>query len=138
MSKIEPQMQKYMTTAPYTIEASKSVYEAEKMMLDYKIRHLPVMKDGQLFGILSDRDIKVAMGFFDSDSKLIKVGDICKEKPFVVEPDAKMHEVLDEMASQHYGSAVVVQNHKLVGIFTTVDACRAFSQVLQQRFHEGH
>ncbi len=137
MSKIEPQIQKYMTTAPYTIDASKSVRDAEKMMADLRIRHLPVMKDNQLFGILSERDIKLALGFFDSDSSLIKIGEVCKEQPFIVEPDAKMHEVLDEMALHHYGSAVVVQNHKLVGIFTTVDACRAFSKILQQRFHEG-
>lgn len=137
MSKVEPVIQKYMTTVPYSIDSSQSVRAAEQMMSDKKIRHLPVMQGDQLFGILSDRDIKLAMAFFEADSKLVKVADICKEKPFVVEPDAKLHEVLDEMAEHHYGSALVVQNHKLVGIFTTVDACMGFSKVLQQRFHEG-
>lgn len=137
MSKAEPLIQKYMTTAPFSIDSAKTVKEAEQMMSEKKIRHLPVMQNGQLFGILSDRDIKMAMAFFEADSKLVKVADICKEKPFVVEPDAKLHEVLDEMAEHHYGSALVVQNHKLVGIFTTVDACMGFSKVLQQRFHEG-
>lgn len=137
MSKAEPLIQKYMTPAPHSVDAGKSVKEAEQMMSNLKIRHLPVMKDGQLFGILSDRDIKLAMAFFDAESALVKVIDICKEKPYIVDPDAKMHEVLDEMASKHYGSALVVQNHKLVGIFTTMDACSGFSKVLQQRFHEG-
>jgi len=137
MSKAEPLIQKYMTSTPYSIDASQSVKEAEQMMSDHKIRHLPVMNGEQLFGILSDRDIKMAMAFFDADSKLVKVADICKEKPFVVEPEAKLHEVLDEMAAHCYGSALVVQNHKLVGIFTTVDACLGFSKILQQRFHES-
>lgn len=137
MSKAEPLIQKYMTPAPHSVDAGKTVKEAEEMMSQLKIRHLPVMKDGQLFGILSERDIRLAMAFFEADSALVKVIDICKEKPYVVSPEAKMHEVLDEMASKHYGSALVVQNHKLVGIFTTVDACSGFSKVLQQRFHEG-
>ncbi len=137
MSKAEPLIQKYMTSAPHSVDAGKTVKEAEQMMSDLKIRHLPVMKDGALFGILSDRDLKMAMAFFDVDSKLVKVADICKEQPFIVSPDALLHEVLDDMATHHYGSALVVQNHKLVGIFTTVDACRGFSKILQQRFHEG-
>lgn len=137
MSKAEPLIQKYMTPAPHSIEASQPVKDAEKKMSELKIRHLPVMKDGELFGILSDRDIKLAMAFFDVDSNLVKIADICKEKPFVVEPTAKLHEVLDEMAERQYGSALVVQNKKLVGIFTTVDACMGFSKVLQQRFHES-
>lgn len=137
MSKSEPRIQKYMTPAPYSIEASQVVDEAESMMSKHGIRHLPVMNNGELFGILSDRDIKMAMSFVDANSKLVKVADICKEKPFCVDPEALLHEVLDEMAEHHYGSALVVQNHKLVGIFTTVDACIGFSKVLQQRFHEG-
>lgn len=137
MSKPEPTIQKFMTTSPLSIDAGDNIKIAEQLMLDKKIRHLPVMKDGRLFGILSDRDIKVALSLFDSDERLITAADICKEVPYVVEPEAKMHEVLEEMAGHAYGSALVVQNHKLVGIFTTVDACRAFSKVLQQRFHEA-
>lgn len=136
MSKAEPTIQKFMTTAPHSIEASRSVYDAEKMMIDLAIRHLPVMKDGVLFGLVSDRDLKLAMTFLEADSKLVKVADVCQEKPYVVEPDTKLHEVLDEMAAHHYGSALVVQNHKLVGILTSVDVCRAISTILRQRFHE--
>jgi acetoin utilization protein AcuB len=37
------------------------------------------------------------------------------------------------MAEHKYGCAVVMQNDKLVGIFTTVDACRAFAEMLNGR-----
>ncbi|HTL47509.1 MAG TPA: CBS domain-containing protein [Verrucomicrobiae bacterium] len=136
MSKEEPIIQKYMSCEPKTLEAGESVEAAEALMQKLKIRHLPVMKDGVLYGIVSDRDVKMALGLVGSSPQLLKLADICHEKPYQVPPDAKLHEVLDEMAGQHYGSALVVQNKKLVGIFTAIDACRAFSKVLQQRFHE--
>jgi acetoin utilization protein AcuB len=37
------------------------------------------------------------------------------------------------MAANKYGSAVIMQNHKVVGIFTTVDACEALAQLLRTR-----
>ena len=136
MSKAEPTIQKYMTCDPQSIDAGKTLEDADKTMKNLKVRHLPVMKEGKLFGIISDRDLKMASGIVGSNPTLVRVADICHEEPYQVSPDHKLHEVLDEMASHHYGSALVVQNEKLVGIFTTIDACRAFSTILQQRFHE--
>ncbi len=41
--------------------------------------------------------------------------------------------VVREMAQHKYGSAVIMQNHKVVGIFTTVDVCKAFAELLHTR-----
>ncbi len=135
MSKAEPIIQKYMTSSPQTIEAYKPVTEAKNLMEELGIRHLPVMHQEELFGVLSDRDIKAALSIMDTNPELICVKDLCHEKPYHVIPETPLHEVLDEMAKHHYGSALVVQNSKLVGIFTTIDACNGFSEILQQRFH---
>lgn len=136
MSKTEPTIQKFMTTQPESIDGEQTVESAVKLMAEKNIRHLPVMKEGAIFGIVSDRDIKTATALVGSDEKNMPVKSICHEHPYQVEPDTKLHEVADEMAVHHYGCAIVVQNHKLVGIFTTVDACRAISTILEQRFHE--
>lgn len=135
MTKSEPTVREYMSFEPYTIDAGQSLDSAEDLMRQKGIRHLPVTAKGELIGVISDRDVKMALGIVGSDPQLVKVIDICRDKPFKVSPDAKLHGVLDEMASKLYGSALVVQNEKLVGIFTTVDVCRAFSEILQQRFH---
>jgi acetoin utilization protein AcuB len=37
------------------------------------------------------------------------------------------------MAEHKYGCVVVMQNEKVVGIFTTVDVCRAFAEMLHGR-----
>ena len=135
MSKAEPTIQKYMATAPFSVEAKESLKTAADLMAKQQIRHLPVTNKGALVGLVSDRDIKFALGFSKIDPKTLPVIDICHEDPYKVEPDAPLSEVATVMAEKHYGSALVVQNGKLVGIFTTVDACRALNDILQMRFH---
>lgn len=124
-----------MTTQPFTVEASATLKDAEDLMAKHQIRHLPVVKGQKVVGIVSDRDIKLACGIEGVDSAKLLVIDISSEKPYIVEPDAPLSQVADTMASKHYGSAIVMQNQKLVGIFTTVDACRALTQVIETRFH---
>lgn len=135
MSKAEPTVQKYMTYQPDSIQAKATLKEAIDQMEKLKVRHLPVMEGEKVTGLISDRDIKLATSFVEADSALIKVKDICHEHPYQVEPTASLKDVASEMASKRYGSALVVQNGHLVGIFTTVDVCRALHDVIEQRFH---
>ena len=135
MSKAEPQIQKFMTCQPHAIEASESVEVAAKMLVDLQIRHLPVMAGDKIVGVLSDRDIKTAMSLISANPVKLSVRDICHEHAYEVSPTALLHDVVLEMASKKIGSAIVVQNGKLVGIFTTVDVCRALASILDQRFH---
>ena len=131
MSKSEPTVQKYMTTQPVSIGVEETLEAARKLLSKFSIRHLPATKDGKLVGIVSEREINLACGIDSIDPRQLLVADICSEKPYIVEPDTPLREVAKVMASQHYGSAIVVQNGKLVGIFTTVDACRALAQTIQ-------
>lgn len=135
MSKAEPTIQKFMTYVPHAIDSSKTVQDAQNMMSRYNIRHLPVMRGKEIAGVVSDRDIKMALGLVSSSPNFVIVDDICHEQPYKVSPDAKLHEVAAEMASKRYGSVLVVQNGNLVGIFTTVDACKALCAVLETRYH---
>ncbi|OGW77788.1 MAG: hypothetical protein A2Z83_04275 [Omnitrophica bacterium GWA2_52_8] len=122
-------IQKYMTHQPHTIDAGQSIEAAEDMMTRFQIHHLPVTKDGKLFGILSDRDLKVTVGL---SPQSLRLADVCREQPYQVPPNTPLSQVLDEMALNHFGSALVVKDGKLIGIFTTIDACRTLSSLLKQ------
>ena len=135
MSKALPKISKYMTTTPLAINSESTVYEALQVMEKEKIRHLPVMKNQKVLGIISDRDIKSIFAFAGANPKIIKVGDICSDYPYMTQPDALINEVATEMAAKKFGSALVLDNGKLVGIFTATDACQALSDICQQRFH---
>ena len=133
MSKGIPQIQKYMTTGPHSIAPDLFLSDAQHIMWNNRIRHLPVVEDGKLVGLLSDRDIKLIESLKDVDPSTVLVSDAMSEDVFTVSPTSMLDDVSREMASHKYGSAVVMQNGKVVGMFTTTDALQALADLLHTR-----
>ncbi|MES2800962.1 MAG: CBS domain-containing protein [Bdellovibrionota bacterium] len=128
-----PKVQKYMSYVPKSIGHDQTIANASEILRKLHIRHLPVLKSGKIVGVLSDRDIKFILGFKDVDPKTMTVEDAYTPDPYCTAPDTPLNEVLAEMAEKKYGCALVVDNEKLVGIFTEVDAYKAFSELLLTR-----
>ncbi len=130
-----PTVSKYMTTTPQTIGTEQPITKADQIMREYHIRHLPVLHGGKLVGLISDRDIKLALTFKDSKAESTLVKDFYQEMPWRVSPSSLLNEVALEMAERKYGSVLVEDNNKLVGIFTATDGLRVLAEVLESRFH---
>jgi acetoin utilization protein AcuB len=113
-----------------------TIAEASQLMRASGIRHLPVVDGERLLGVISERDIQFVDAFPDVDPKKVTVSEAMTEKPYSVSPDLGLDEVVATMAEQKYGSAIVVQNGHVVGVFTTVDACRALSELLSTRLRK--
>lgn len=133
MSKSIPMIQKYMTTTPHSIGADQTLAHAHAVMREHKIRHLPVLVGGKLVGMVTDRDLRFIETLRDVDPGKVPVEDAMVTDVYSVSPETPVDEVVREMALHKYGSAVVMQNQKVVGIFTTVDVCNAFAELLQTR-----
>ncbi|MCB0308051.1 MAG: CBS domain-containing protein [Bdellovibrionales bacterium] len=133
MSKSIPSISKFMTPSPHSIGDDQTLAKAEAMMAEHGIRHLPVLKSGKLTGIVTDRDIKFLKGFKDVQPDQMKILEFSNPDVFTVEPHSSLDEVCDLMADKKFGCAVVMDNHKLVGIFTWIDALRAMSELLKTR-----
>ena len=71
--------------------------------------------------------------FKDVDAHRAKLSDFSVSEVFTVKPSAQLDEVCDIMAERKLGSAIVMDNEKLVGIFTWVDALKAMSELLHTR-----
>jgi acetoin utilization protein AcuB len=136
MSKAIPTIQKYMTTTPHSIGADETIEAASQLLRQHGVRHLPVLEGEQLLGVLTDRDIKFVEGFRDVDPTTLTVAEAMIEEPYSVSPATPLDEVTSTMAEKKYGCAIVVQNQRVVGIFTTVDACRALSELLVTRLRK--
>jgi len=106
---------------------------AHRMMREHHIRHLPVLRGAKIVGLVSDRDLNMVETLQDVDPRKVLVSEAMTQDPYLVSPDAALDEVVLSMAEKKYGSAVVIQHEKVVGIFTTVDACRAFADLLHTR-----
>ena len=133
MSKPIPKVQKYMTTSPHTVRPDMSLAEAAKIMREHNIRHLPVLSGGSLVGLVSIRDIHLIETLKDVDPNNVRVEDAMSQEVYVISPESQLDEVVDEMAAKKYGSAIVEQNGKVVGIFTVIDALLALSELLNTR-----
>jgi acetoin utilization protein AcuB len=133
MSKHMPTIAEYMTTSPHSIGVEQTLARARTMMQEHKIRHLPVLHGGKVVGLVSDRDVRFVESLKDTNPQIVRVSEAMTEDVYSVAPAAPLNEVAAEMASRKYGSAVVMEEGKVVGIFTTVDACRAVAMLLESR-----
>ena len=131
-----PQVMSVMTPFPYSIAIEESVRTARDMMERHAIRHLPVKDQGTLVGVISERDVSLAMGtgvHFPS-AQALRVREVYLPQAYVVDVGERLDCVLLHMAQQHIGSALVVKEGRLAGIFTMTDACRLLGQLLRDRF----
>lgn len=119
-----------MTAAPHTIGVDQTMAHAHEVMRKFRIRHLPVLSAERLVGVLSDGDLHLVETLRDVDPEKVKVEEAMTDQVYTVHPDAPLDEVVKEMARHKYGSAVVMDNRKVVGVFTTIDACQAFAEML--------
>ncbi len=133
MSKPIPAIQKYMTPSPHSIGRDQPLTVAHAMMHEHRIRHLPVLEGGALIGVLSERDVALLMSMEGVDAETTTVEDAMSSGVYTVSPEASLDEVAREMAEHRYGSAIVLSKEKVVGVFTTVDACRALAELLNGR-----
>ena len=128
-----------MTPFPHAVDTRAPLAEARLFMRRESIHHLPVMSDGELSGIITDRDIKLYLGpdFAYPSEDEVSVGEVCISDPYVVDLNTPLPPVLDEMSARHIGSAIVVRRGKLAGIFTAADACRAYAELLRELHPSG-
>lgn len=120
----------YMTFAPYTICAGQSMAEAHALMRTHKVRHLPVLRDGLLVGMVSVGDLHLLETLPDVEPLQVTVEEAMTRDPYVVSPDTPLAEVAREMSERKLGSAVVQDRGTVVvGVFTSVDGLRALADL---------
>jgi acetoin utilization protein AcuB len=129
-----------MTKDPLSVTVTESIGTADELMTENKIRQLPVLSNGTLVGIVTDRDVRS----FLSGSRLasaeerekalsVKVGEIMTSEPLTVAPDDELTEAVELLLEQKVGGVPVVDEAEgLVGIVTYVDVLRCFLNRLQE------
>jgi acetoin utilization protein AcuB len=127
-----PAISRYMTKQPWTIDRVASLAQAHALMREHHLRHLPVLDNGELIGIVSVGDLHLleTIGEFPLDE--VPVDEAMSPHPFVVTGDMPLDEVAEIMATKKYGSAIVMGREGVEGIFTSTDACRALASILQR------
>ncbi|NQU14901.1 MAG: CBS domain-containing protein [Desulfobacteraceae bacterium] len=124
----------WMSKTVITVDANDSMHEAMKLLKQHNIGMLPVMKRGELVGIVTDRDLKQASASDATTLEVhellflvskIKIKDIMTEDPITVPFDYTVEETAQLLLKNNI-SGVPVLNHEeeTVGVITKTDLFR--------------
>ena len=123
---------RYMTVCPETIDYDATLADAHALMTQRACRHLPVMRDGAIVGVLSDRDVAVVESLGRTPSDKIRVVEAMTPVPYAVPKDMPLGRVVREMQRNKYGCTLITDDAggPPIGIFTTTDALHALHALL--------
>lgn len=124
-----------MTREVVAVGPETTAAEALALCRDMRIRHLPVVEDGLLIGVISDRDLRSAtpaLGDPDRAKALesIRVADEMVREVATARADDPVERTAWEMYERKIGCLPVTDGDDLVGIVTTSDVMEAFVQLL--------
>jgi acetoin utilization protein AcuB len=128
-------MQDWMKQKVLTLGPEASAFEALRLCRERRIRHIPVVKDKRLVGIISDRDLRDAsppLGDPErvSTMKEIRLEDVMTRKVITTHPEDTIVHAAREMYERKIESLPVVDEGKLLGIVTSSDVMRALIAVI--------
>ena len=130
---MSPTIERFMTRAPHTIGFEQTLAAAHRLMGTHRIRHLPVLDSGRLVGMVSQQDLHLIETLRNVDPNEVEVSEAMTPTPYTVTPRSSLRKVASEMAAHKYGSAVVMEKDRIVGVFTTIDALRALFTLLEEQ-----
>ena len=120
-----------MTANPIVINADDTLANAKAVMDDGRFRRLPVVEDGKLVGIVTERDVREHAGYFRST----RVNAAMRAPVITLTPYATVEDAARLMLKHKIGGLPIVDDGKVVGIVTTSDLLKAFLVVVQATSH---
>ena len=111
-----------MTKEPKTCTPDTTVAEAAHLMWEGDCGILPVVDDGELMGVVTDRDMYVALATRDALASQLRVGAVANRNVVTCEPDEDIHEALAKMKQARVRRLPVVGfGRTVVGILSMND-----------------
>ena len=107
----------------YRADAEQSVLDVALAMVERNIGAVPVLRDGLLVGVFSERDLMKRVVVEGRDAAATRIADVMTANPFTVEPDQDVCSCMALM--QHHGFRhlpIMGPHGKLLGVFSVRDA----------------
>lgn len=129
MNLSEITVQEFTSPSVITISIHDNIDTALELMQQNGIRHLPVMQNEKIVGVLSERDVLTHIG--KDWTRMLTAEDIMNPAILSAYENDLLGEVAFQLSSQKKGSAIILDaNDNLYGIFTTTDALNALVEIL--------
>lgn len=109
----------------FSVTSSSTVLEALKILSEKNIGALPVIDEGRLTGILSERDYARKIILKGKASHDTTVSEIMTENPITVSPDVKIETCMSIMSDKHIRHLPVVKDATVTGMISIGDVVTA-------------
>ncbi len=116
-----------MTRELVTLKETQNLAVADELLRLHRIRHLPVVREGKLVGLITHRDLLKAMALKcpDPAQQPLWAADIMNREVRTVRPDTSLREAVGVMLDNKFGCLpVVAEDGRLVGLLTEADLVR--------------
>jgi CBS domain-containing protein len=132
-------VRQFMTSPVTSLPSSARLLDAGLLLRAGRIRHIPIIDDGQLVGILSDRDVqrctpslltRVTADEYNAIFEDTPVARVMSRDPQHISPDAPLHKAAALLREQKLGCLPVVENGQVIGIITKDDMLAALVKLL--------
>lgn len=125
-------VEEFTTPDPVMVPDTASIEEMAELMEQHDVRHLPIVRDGGVVGVVSDRDLRLALGLSAERRNQVTARDIMAADPISVLADTPLDEVAFDMSERKIGSVLVYEESgDYLGIFTVTDALNALIEILR-------
>lgn len=121
-----------MTREVVTVEPGTSVPDALERARSAKIRHLPVVDGGRVVGVVTDRDLRLAIAREDMPDDAT-VSDAMTAPAITTSPETPVEDAAAVLIRNRIGCLPVVEDGELVGILSESDLLRAFHELMAGR-----
>ena len=128
-----------MTSNVITASPETTLADALKLTRGNRIRHLPVVENGRLVGLVTDRDLRLAMPpvwASDTDHALLRdalttkqVCDVMVTQIITTAPNTPIENAARLLYEHRIGCLPVLEGEEMVGIITETDLLRAFVEL---------
>lgn len=126
-------VEEFITPDPITATEGMLVDDLWRLMDQHGVRHLPVVRDDQVVGIVSDRDVRVIIGLTAAEKMQVVAADLMSPDLVTVPAGTPLDDVAFLMADKKVGSVIVTDEEgKLFGIFTATDALNALVKLVRK------
>lgn len=111
----------FMTQNPIIVSPLDDIQNTFQVLIKNDIHQVPVVSNGKLVGIVTDRDLKIALSEYSGDPNP-KVGSVMSRDPVTVTDDLKIVEAAKIIRKRRFNALPVVNKKaELVGILTVRD-----------------
>ncbi|AOW09163.1 histidine kinase [Flavobacterium gilvum] len=116
----------------YSIVSTITVYEALKVLGEKNIGAIPVIEDGLLKGILSERDYARKIVLKDKSSKETLVSEIMEREVVTVKPSDNVDYCMELMSKRRIRHLPVVENNAVIGLVSIGDVVKTIIEIQKE------